>query len=155
MDFSEHVETSVRRIQPGDVPAVAAGCEWLFAPPGAMPPLWDLDAAAARLHTLCAAADSTAFVAVLGETITGFCTVYLDLDSVRMGQRAWVNELAVDPAHRSRGIGRALLTSARDWARGHGATHLMVDSSLARVDAHRFYRREQPAFEARCFGWIL
>jgi hypothetical protein len=31
----------------------------------------------------------------------------------------------------------------------------MVDSSVSRTDAHRFYRREQPTFEATCFGWTL
>jgi GNAT superfamily N-acetyltransferase len=147
--------TIVRRIELGDVPAVVAACEWLFVPPGSRPPSWNAEAAARRLRDLCTAPDASAFVACLGETINGFCTVYLDLESVRAGQRAWMNELAVDPAHRCRGVGRSLLITAREWAREHGATHFMVDSSVLRVDAHRFYRRQQPTFEAICFGWIL
>jgi GNAT superfamily N-acetyltransferase len=145
----------IRPIEARDVPEVVAACTWLFAPPGATPPLWDPDAATARLTKLCAGPDATAFVAVLEDTIIGFSTVYLDLVSVRMGQRAWLNELAVDPMYRSRGVGHELLARAQAWARDHGATHLMVDSSGARTDAHRFYRREQPTFEAQCFGWIL
>jgi GNAT superfamily N-acetyltransferase len=74
---------------------------------------------------------------------------------VRFGQRAWLNDLAVDPRQRSRGVGHQLLDTARKWARRKGATVLQLDSSLARVDAHRFYRREQPTFEALCFGWQL
>jgi GNAT superfamily N-acetyltransferase len=66
-----------------------------------------------------------------------------------------MNELAVDPNHRSRGVGRSLLIAARNWAQEQGATHLIVDSGLARIDAHRFYRREQPTFEAICFGWLV
>ena len=98
---------------------------------------------------------STAFVADLGGEVIGFCTVYLDLDSLRFGQRAWLNDLAVDPRHRSRGVGRLLLHRAKEWAHDHGATQLHVDSSTARTDAHRFYRSEAPTFEAVCFGWRL
>jgi len=147
--------TTIRRIERADLPMVVDACQWLFDPPGAAPPSWDPEAAAIRLTDLCTARDATAFVALRDRGLIGFCTVYLDLVSIRRGQRAWLNELAVDPAHRSRRIGQALLATARDWARDHGATHLMLDSSVARTDAHRLYRRELPAFEAVCFGWSL
>ena len=87
--------------------------------------------------------------------VAAFCTVYLDLVSIRIGQRAWVNELAVHPDRRSRGIGKQLLDAARSWARQQGATHLALDSGMARVDAHRFYRREHPSWESMSFGWVL
>jgi GNAT superfamily N-acetyltransferase len=98
---------------------------------------------------------ATALVAVRDGRLIGFCTVYLDLESVRMGQRAWLNELAVDPEHRSEGVGRQLLAQAIEWAGNQGATHVMLDSGTARVDAHRFYRRENPNLEAACFGWLI
>jgi GNAT superfamily N-acetyltransferase len=98
---------------------------------------------------------STALVAEREATIVGFCTIYLDIDTLRFGQRAWLNELAVDPEHRSRGVGAQLLHAAQEWARTHGAAMLLLDSSTARTDAHRFYRREEPSFEAMCFGWRL
>jgi GNAT superfamily N-acetyltransferase len=104
---------------------------------------------------LCIAGDATAYVAVYQGALVGFCTVYLDVDTIRMGQRAWLNELAVEPNHRGRGLGRRLLNQAIDWARDHGATYLVLDSSVARPEAHRFYRRAQPSFEAACFGWIF
>lgn len=148
-------EPEIRRIAPDDVDAVVAACSWLFAAPASVPDLWDPAAARERLITLCSAERSTAFVAELDGAIIGFCTVYLDLDALRVGQRAWLNELAVDPEHRSRGIGGRLLERARAWAHEHGATQLLLDSSTARTDAHRFYRREQPTFEAMCFGWRL
>jgi GNAT superfamily N-acetyltransferase len=152
---SESAATTIRRIEPADVPKVVDACRWLFDPPGGVPPRWDPRAAAIRVNDLCTARDATAFVALSDRSLIGFCTVYLDLVSIRNGQRAWLNELAVDPAHRSRCIGQTLLATARDWARDHGATHLMLDSSVARTEAHRFYRRELPAFEAVCFGWSL
>ena len=65
--------------------------------------------------------------------IVGFCTAYLDLLSVRYGLRCWVEDLAVDPDRRSRGIGAALLAAAREWAAARGASHLELDSAEARV----------------------
>ena len=54
----------------------------------------------------------------------GVCTVYLDIRSVRFGDRAWVEDLSVHPDHRSQGVGKALLDAAKDWGRARGATHL-------------------------------
>ena len=88
-------------------------------------------------------------------TLIGFCTAYQDIHSVRFGYRAWVEDLAVDPDSRSRGVGTALLGAARDWARERGATHLELDSAEARADAHRFYEREGAAYRAISFGWEL
>jgi GNAT superfamily N-acetyltransferase len=94
-------------------------------------------------------------VAEDGGRLVGLCTVALDLDSVRFGQRAWVEDLAVDPDGRSRGTGKALLDAAKAWARERGATHLELDSGDQRSDAHRFYEREQPSWTSRCFAWQL
>ncbi len=74
---------------------------------------------------------------------------------MRFGYRAWVEDLAVDPGHRSRGIGARLLAAARDWARERGATHLELDSADARTDAHRFYEREGAGYRSVSFGWEL
>jgi GNAT superfamily N-acetyltransferase len=149
------LELLVRPIAVEDVDAVVAACTWLFAAPASVPDLWDPAAARERLVRLCDGTRSTAFVADLDGDIVGFCTVYLDLDSLRFGQRAWLNDMAVEPRHRSRGVGRRLLHTAKIWARDHGATQLLLDSSTSRTDAHRFYRRERPTFEAVCFGWRL
>ena len=54
-------------------------------------------------------------------TIVGFATVYLDIVSVRFGQRAWLEDLAVAPDRRSGGVGKALLHAAKAWARDRGA----------------------------------
>jgi GNAT superfamily N-acetyltransferase len=145
----------IRQISAADVPAVVDAFAWLFEPPGSKPALWNPDAAAERLQVLCESATATVFVAEWEHAVAGFCTVYLDLISVRMGQRSWLNDLAVDPDHRSHGVGSQLLAAAKDWAREHGATHLLLDSSVKRVDAHRFYVREEPDLQASCFGWLL
>ena len=145
---------SVRGLLSDDIPDVIRACDWLFEPPGMVPAGWDEAAAAERLASLAESDVGACFVAV-GDVLEGFCTVYLDLVSIRFGQRAWINELAVHPSRRSQGLGKDLFDRARQWAVDHGATHVMVDSGLQRVDAHRFYVREAPDLQAMCFGWIL
>lgn len=145
----------IRAARP-DEAAIVVGCyDWLFAPPGSQPPMWDPEAAEARLRTAAASDATEVFVAVVDDAIAGFCTVYDEFDSVRFGHRAWVEDLAVDPEQRSRGLGKALLDVAKDWARARGATHLELDSAETRADAHRFYDREEPSWKSVSFGWVL
>jgi GNAT superfamily N-acetyltransferase len=145
----------IRPARDDEVAALVAAYEWLFAPPGSQPPMWDPDAAAERLRALIAAGDGEVFVADHDGEIVGICTVELDIESVRFGQRAWVEDLAVHPGHRSAGHGKALLDAAKDWGRARGATHLELDSGEARGDAHRFYERERPSWRSVSYGWEL
>ena len=145
----------IRPARADEADALVAAYEWLFAPPGSRPPQWDESRAAERLVSAIAAPGSTVLVADDGGTVVGICTVYLDIESVRFGRRAWVEDLAVDAARRSAGIGKALLDAAKDWARAGGATHLELDSGEARTDAHRFYERERPSHRSISFGWQL
>jgi GNAT superfamily N-acetyltransferase len=94
-------------------------------------------------------------VAREGGAVVGLCTVYDDIESVRFGRRAWVEDLAVAPDRRSLGIGKRLLDAAKDWARARGATHLELDSAETREAAHRFYERERPSWRSISFGWEL
>ena len=145
----------IRTAASGEIDTVTAGYDWLFAPPGAQPLQWDAGRAAERLRAAVAGARSELFVADADGAVVGLCTVYLDIESVRFGQRAWVEDLAVHPDHRSAGHGKALLDAAKDWARERGATHLELDSAETRADAHRFYEREQPSWRSISFGWEL
>jgi GNAT superfamily N-acetyltransferase len=49
--------------------------------------------------------------------------------------------LIVDQQIRSRGIGKALLHTAEQWARSHGCNDISVRSNVTRDRAHRFYTR--------------
>ncbi len=140
---------------PDDAPQLLEAYEWLFAPPGGRPPQWDPQVAAERLRRAATAGDSAVLVARADGVVVGICTAYLDLESVRFGRRAWVEDLAVHPGRRSLGIGKLLLDAAKDWARERGATHLELDSAHARTDAHRFYEREGPSWSSLSFGWEL
>jgi GNAT superfamily N-acetyltransferase len=60
-----------------------------------------------------------------------------------LGRSVYVDDLVVDPASRSAGIGRALLVFVADEAARLGAAALTLDSNVDRVHAHRFYFRER------------
>lgn len=145
----------IRAAAPGEEGALLPLFEWLFAPPGKRPALWDEERARAALAATIAGERSDLLVAEEDGEPVGICTVYLDLNSVRYGQRAWIEDLAVHPDRRSRGIGKALLDAAKEWGRERGATHIELDSGDARLDAHRFYERERPAWTSRQFSWEL
>jgi len=129
--------------------------EWLFAPPGSRPATWDPERATSRLADVIASSEAEILVAEAHGRLVGLCSVYLDIRSVRFGDRAWVEDLAVHPEHRSRGVGNMLLDAAKEWGRAHGASHLELDSATTRTDAHRFYEREAPSTRSLAFGWQL
>ena len=145
----------VRAAEPGEEDAIAPLYEWLFAPPGSKPASWDDKRARVALRQAIESHDACVLVADDRGELIGFCTGYQDLHSVRFGYRAWVEDLAVHPGRRSEGVGKALLDAIKAWARERGATHLELDSALARTDAHRFYDREGAEYKSYSFGWVL
>ena len=147
------VDVEIRAAREDEIQAVIPLYDWLFAPPGAMPPSWDVRRAAVALREAISSRDSIVLVADAGGKLVGFCTGYYDMHSVRFGHRVWVEDLAVDPDRRSQGVGKLLLDAAKDWARARGATHLELDSAETRGDAHRFYEREGPSWRSVCFAW--
>jgi GNAT superfamily N-acetyltransferase len=145
----------IREAVPDEVERVLGMYEWLFAPPGSVPPRWEAERARQAIAAAIADDEATVLVAAHRGELLGLCTAYLELNSVRFGPRCWVEDLAVSPEHRSQGVGKALLDAAKDWARERGATHLELDSADTRIDAHRFYEREDPSWTSRCFAWEL
>jgi GNAT superfamily N-acetyltransferase len=149
-------EVSVRAASLEEVNAVLGMYEWLFEPPGYTPRGWDRDRARESLADAIAGPDRTVLLAENSEGgLVGLATAYLELNSVRFGLRCWVEDLAVDPSRRGAGIGKALLDTAKAWAKERGATHLELDSAVARTDAHRFYEREGPVARGFSYTWAL
>jgi GNAT superfamily N-acetyltransferase len=144
----------VRPAEAGEERRLLGTYEWLFAPPGSRPRKWDPERAAAVLAEAIASPEAEILVAEApsGELV-GICTAYHELNSVRFGDRVWVEDLAVHPERRSQGIGKRLLDAAKDWARGRGATHLELASALGRTEAHRFYEREGPI--GRAYSYVF
>jgi GNAT superfamily N-acetyltransferase len=146
---------TVRQARPGEEERIVPLYEWLFDAPGYTPPGWDPERARGAVADAIAAPHSAVLVADDNGELVGLCTAYLELNSVRFGRRCWVEDLAVAPDHRSGGIGGMLLDAAADWARGCSATHLELDTGLARADAQRFYERREPDSVGYSYSWRL
>ena len=155
--YGGRVSYSVREAVAGEEETVLPLYEWLFAEPGTRPDGWDREWAAEALRLAIEGPQSAVFVArERGEPgFLGFATAYIDLPSVRYGTRCWVEDLAVDPDRRSAGIGGLLLDAAERWAGGMGATHLELDTGVARVEARRFYESRSPAAQCVSYQWSL
>jgi GNAT superfamily N-acetyltransferase len=145
----------IRAAEADDIERLIPLYDWLFLPPGSEPAQWDRARAEVALRTAIESQDACVLLAMEGGEPVGFCTVSLDLHSVRFGYRAWVEDLAVEPSRRSRGIGKRLLDAAMGWSRARGATHLKLDSGEARVDAHRFYEHQKPSRRSVSYTWEL
>jgi lactoylglutathione lyase len=76
-------------------------------------------------------------VAVAGDRIVGHLQLVEAADSLR-GE---IKNMAVEPSHRGRGIGRRLLQAAADVARAEDRSLLVVATAAADVDNLRFYQR--------------
>jgi len=146
---------AIRPAREDELEGVLAMYEWLFESPGSRPEGWDRERAARALAEAIRSERSAVLVAKQDGRLVGICTAYLDLESVRFGRRCWVEDLAVDPARRSEGVGAALLAEARSWARAAGATHLELDTGEGRADAQRFYERERPSWRSISYAWRL
>ena len=146
----------VQRLQRGAEAEFVTGLEWLFDPPGSRPPDWYRDRAVQRTAQVLADENVALFAARSHEQqLVGVVSIYLDIVSVRFGRRASIEDLAVHPDWRSRGIGASLLTTAKAWAQEHGADYVFLESGVARTEAHRFYLQQGATHAAAAFRWTI
>ena len=84
------------------------------------------------------------FVAEVDERVAGFISVWAKVKSRGIEEKeyeyAYISDLVVLPAHRSLGLGRALLQRAEDYARGQGAEVLRIGVMAKNEGARRLYR---------------
>ena len=84
--------------------------------------------------------ESSAFdvlVAEADDQVVGF--LVLSFVSALTGLRAWIDDLAVEPDHRRKGIGRALVEAAIQRASRRRATHMFIDTNRGDLEATGFY----------------
>jgi GNAT superfamily N-acetyltransferase len=123
----------IRPLTPGDARAVAALSADLGYPvdPAAM---------AGRLAAALAAPGHALFGATdRSGVLLGFVHICLRLLLIDPPS-AFVESLVVAAGARRRGVGRALMAAAEDWARAAGAGVVRLRSGATRVEAHAFYR---------------
>ncbi len=87
---------------------------------------------------------SVRLVADVGGRVVGSASIELRRPSpasmLRPVLGAWVG-VAVLEGQRGDGIGSRLMQAAEQWARKHGAALMMLDASVANLDALRFYEQ--------------
>jgi GNAT superfamily N-acetyltransferase len=128
-------EPTVRRASTGDATTVATlldafNREFDTPTPGVA---W----LAARLRDLLAGPDVVVLLA--GEPAVGVAVISFRLNVWYTGPVALLDELYVEPAHRSRRLGHALLEAACACARERGSEVLEINVDGEDVDARRFY----------------
>jgi GNAT superfamily N-acetyltransferase len=94
----------------------------------------------ARVAAILAEPDHAVFGAESGTgSLLGWVHVCLRLLLIDPPS-AFVEGLVVERGARRRGVGRALMAAAEDWARRGGAEAVRLRSGAPRTDAHAFYR---------------
>lgn len=93
----------------------------------------------ARLRQLLAEGDVVALLA--GDPVVGVGLLTLRPNVWYAGPVGLLDELYVVPAHRGRGIGRALLAAAEQLVRARGGQLLEINVDGDDVAARRFYER--------------
>ncbi|HET7456736.1 MAG TPA: GNAT family N-acetyltransferase [Gemmatimonadaceae bacterium] len=71
------------------------------------------------------------------------------------GPVAYITALVTAAAARGRGVGRALVAEAVEWARREGCVRISVTSAEHRADAHAFYPACGLPYTGRRFGTAL
>jgi GNAT superfamily N-acetyltransferase len=80
------------------------------------------------------------FVALADNKVIGTYQLLIMHNMAKRGKKSGiVEDVAVDPAHQGKGIGRAMMHHALDECRRAGCYKLTLSSNLRREDAHRFY----------------
>ena len=95
-------------------------------------------------------AEARMALAVEGDEVHGLA-VYRWHENTSDGIKFYIDDLVTDDAHRSEGVGHALIVHLEKAARKIGASGLMLDSGTQRSQAHRFYFRE--GFVIPCFNF--
>jgi ribosomal-protein-alanine N-acetyltransferase len=119
------VMTAIRRMEEGDIPAVAAMEGVVFTDP------WSPNA----FHEELATAGRRYLVAEQGGAIVGYGGLMV------VGEDTHIVTLAVAPEERERGLGTRLMVALVEEALAAGSSHLTLEVRVSNESAQRLYRR--------------
>jgi GNAT superfamily N-acetyltransferase len=144
---------TVRRAQPEDWPAVAA----LLAELGRPAVLGTPEEAPTRelFVAYLEREDTEALVGELDGGVVGFVDMEYQAWLNFTKPQAWIPNLIVSEASRSRGVGAALLARAEELARVRGCFAMRLESASWRTRAHGFYLREGWTDSGKSFVRLL
>ncbi len=91
-----------------------------------------------RLPRYIGAPERRVIVAELDGKVIGWTSIEI-VDHFYIEKFAEISGFVVDAAHRSRGVGHALMAEAERWTSEMGLPGLRLKTNVVRVDAHRFY----------------
>ena len=130
----------VREARPQDWPAVAV----LLAELGRPEALGSDEEPALRdvYEAYLARPDAAALVAEVDGRVVGFVDLEFRTRLNFATPQAWIPDLIVSEAERSRGAGASLLAAAEELARERGCWGISLESATWRTRAHAFYLRE-------------
>jgi ribosomal protein S18 acetylase RimI-like enzyme len=123
---------SIRAATPADAPALAqfnAAFNGVHDPP---------EQIAARMAA--AGALETALLAEVDGQVAGFACLRVVPCLLYAEPYAELTELYVDPGHRRRGVGRALIGAAEQLARARGAAEVIIMTGVGNAAAQTLYR---------------
>jgi len=99
--------------------------------------------------------DTEALVAVEDGTVVGFVDMEYRVRLNFTTPQAWIPDLIVGEASRSRGAGAALLGRCDELALSRGCWSLSLESANCRDRAHAFYLREGLTDAAKSFSKLF
>ena len=95
------------------------------------------------------------YVAEVDGTLAGAVSLWIQPRLNWTTPQGWIPDLYVDPAHRRRGIARALLDACADECRRRGCHVLVLESGHHRAEAHGLYEAYGFEHYARAYALKL
>jgi len=101
----------------------------------------DIEAAKFFLKERMIRNESTIFISLNDDVITGFIQLYPLFSSTRM-KRLWLlNDLFVDEKFRGQGISETLIDRAKEWCRESNACGFMLETAKTNAIGNRLYQK--------------
>lgn len=127
------VDIIIRSAGPEDVPALTLLSGQLGYPQTEKETL-------RHLQVILGNKEEAVLVAVAGNKLAGWIGL-VNTMHLCAGHYCQISGLVVDEAFHRKGIGKQLISAARDWALAKGITRLKVNCNTKRKEAHLFYTR--------------
>ena len=115
----------------------------------------DIAKAEAFLSQRLSRRDSTIFVAHEGEKLLGFTQLYPIFSSVNASASLLLNDLYVASEARRKGVARALMNQATDFAKEKGACWLMLQTERINEKAQGLYESLGYKRDEECYYYYL